>query len=600
MTKGEESSEVQPVQGEESEGNDKGKGRVIKLLPEENEVTYGKIFDRLGLCLHKKLLVLICRQCEMGVGSADALGHATKQHGAAISGEERKVFRAFCAEHKVCQLPEQAPIPQAGGPPVKGIAAPVSGYSCRADPLNCRYSVRDWQTLLKHARLQHGQGLANNTVRAETMVQTIFRGVGRQYFEVDVTATAESDLDMRDYLRLQFLPSVKCSTLLEAGSDRDRPPLLRLTMWDEFEEGIRKDGEQRKAAWGIKQKHAPSELGGILKSLDDVVREHLRQAQKLLHDTPHAFTVAKVLLNGPGFSPDQSKYFRFLSSDNDAYPAFFVQMIRAMVRKEQGHEFKMLFVYTPTQQEKLAALIERLVKDTKEQSQDSKTEAILAYQAFCWSLVHVPEAKRLGAWDNPIRRSIWLMALRNDGSFMDATNLTPLLAKLKYFCRVVTLYEALASQVPQDETEEDAVDRVGRLHGLVLRLGSPTTFNMVWELQQVASALVYSQVQDPNVFVDPDHAWISVGREALHLDRLRSGMARLLQNAKAAFLYLAGQDQWPNMSELHVVDDLGKVDRGYSFLEEAPFSNRRHEKWRLELGRAGNQRVSLSFGQDVG
>ncbi|KAG6370334.1 hypothetical protein JVT61DRAFT_12287 [Boletus reticuloceps] len=128
MTKGEESSEVQPVQGEESEGNDKD-------------------FRSTWLCLHKKLLVLICRQCEMGVGSADALGHATKQHGAAISGEERKVFRAFCAEHKVCQLPEQAPIPQAGGPPVKGIAAPVSGYSCRADPLNCRYSVRDWQTL---------------------------------------------------------------------------------------------------------------------------------------------------------------------------------------------------------------------------------------------------------------------------------------------------------------------------------------------------------------------------------------------------------------------------------------------------------------------
>lgn len=268
-------------------------------------MTYGKILDRLGLCLHKKLSVLICRQCEMGVGSADALGHATKQHGATISGEESKVFRAFCVEHEVCQLPEQAPIPQAGGPPVKGIAAPISGYSCRADPLNCRYSVRDWQTLLKHARLQHGQGLANNTVRAETMVQTIFRGVGRQYFEVDMTATAESDLDMRDYLRLQFLPSVKGSTLLEAGSDRDRPPLLKLTRWDEFEEGIRKDGEQRKAAWGIKQKHAPSELGGILKSLDDVVREHLRQVQKLLQDTPHPFTVAKVLLNGPGFSPEQ-------------------------------------------------------------------------------------------------------------------------------------------------------------------------------------------------------------------------------------------------------------------------------------------------------
>ncbi|KAF8131379.1 hypothetical protein EV363DRAFT_1329892 [Boletus edulis] len=512
----------------------------------------------------------------MGVGSAVALGHAKNQHGVLTSREEKKVFEAFCKDHRVCERPEQAPIPLAGGPPVRGIAAPVPGYSCRADPLNCRYSVRDFQTLLTHARLRHRQGLALNTDRAETMVQTIFQGVGRQYFEVDVTATAESNLDLRDYLRLQFLPSVKGDPILAAGSDRDRPPLLKITMWDEFEEEIRKDGEQRKAAWRIKQKHAPTELGGILKSLDEVVREHHSHVKKLLEETPHAFTVAKVLLNGPGFSPEQSKYFRFLSGDNYSYVAFFVQMIRAMVRKERGHEFKMTFVYTETQREKLAAFIERLVKDATEQSQHSKTEAILAYQMFCWSLVYIPEAKRLGAWDNPIRRCIWLMALRDDGSFMDATNLTPLLAKLKYFCRLVTLYEALGCQEPRDETE-DAVDRVGRLHDLALKLGTPTTFNMVWELQQVASALAYSQVQDPNVFVDPGYTWISIGTETLHLDRLRSGMATLIQEAKAAFLYLARRDEWPNMSELHIVDDLGKTDRGYSFLEEAPFSNRRHE-----------------------
>lgn len=132
-------------------------------------------------------------------------------------------------------------------------------------------------------------------------------------------------------------------------------------------------------------------------------------------------------------------------------------MIRVMVRKEQGHEFKMLFVYTETQREKLHSLIEQLVEDAAEQSQHSKMKAIQAYQTFCWSLVYVPESKRLGAWDNPIRRFIWLMALRDDGSFMDATSLTPLLAKLKYFCRVITLYEALSCEDSRDEME-DAIE----------------------------------------------------------------------------------------------------------------------------------------------
>jgi len=94
------------------------------------------------------------------------------------------------------------------------------------------------------------------------------------------------------------------------------------------------------------------------------------------------------------------------------------------------------------------------MKDALDQSHHSKTKAILVYQMFCWSLVYIHEAKRLGAWDNPIRCCIWLMALHDNGSFMDATNLTPLLAKLKYFCHLVTLYEAFACQEPHNETKD--------------------------------------------------------------------------------------------------------------------------------------------------
>ena len=104
----------------------------------------------------------------------------------------------------------------------------------------------------------------------------------------------------------------------------------------------------------------------------------------------------------------------------------------------------------------------------------------------------------------------------------------------------------------------------------------------------MASTLAYSQVQDPNVFIAPDHAWISIGTETMYLDRLRSGMARLIQDAKAAFLHLSQEDDWPSMSGLHIIDDLGKTDRGYSFLEEAPFGSRKYafflssvQKWKL-------------------
>ncbi|KAG6381446.1 hypothetical protein JVT61DRAFT_11 [Boletus reticuloceps] len=99
--------------------------------------------------------------------------------------------------------------------------------------------------------------------------------------------------------------SVKEDPVCMAGSDRDCPLLLKITLWDEFHEEIRRDGKQRKVAWRIKQKHKLTEHGGILKYLDDVVREHHSHTKLLLQEMPHAFTVAKVLLNGPGFSPEQ-------------------------------------------------------------------------------------------------------------------------------------------------------------------------------------------------------------------------------------------------------------------------------------------------------
>ena len=118
--------------------------------------------------------------------------------------------------------------------------------------------------------------------------------------------------------------------------------------------------------------------------------------------------------------------------------------------------------------------------------------------------------------------------------------------------------------------------RVGRYHNLSLKLGKATAFNMVWELQQFASALAYSQVKDPKVFVDPKYEWISIGTETLRLDNLRGGMKKLIQTIKEQYLLLSGDSVWTAAPEGPVVDDLSNVRRGYSFLDESPFKGRKH------------------------
>ena len=80
---------------------------------------------------------------------------------------------------------------------------------------------------------------------------------------------------------------------------------MKITMWDHFELEIWKDAEQRRATWLLRGKHLEAEHGGIFVSLEKVVKSHHALARGVLVNSSHPFTLAKVLLNGPDFSPEQ-------------------------------------------------------------------------------------------------------------------------------------------------------------------------------------------------------------------------------------------------------------------------------------------------------
>lgn len=232
------------------------------------------------------------------------MGHLKRQHRYVVEKGDRAELEELCKSRGVHTRAQDVPVPRAGGPPVQGIAPPVEGLSCTADPA-CEYSVQDLQTMLRHCRENHGQGLLNNSKFRKSMVQSMFPSVGHVYFEVDPAATLESNLDVRRYLRGTFLPAHASDPVVPQDSDRDRAPLLKITLWDEFERDIRSDADQREAARVIKAKHTAGEHGGIFVSLKKVVKRHHATTRALLNGSSHSFTIAKVLLNGPGLSPEQ-------------------------------------------------------------------------------------------------------------------------------------------------------------------------------------------------------------------------------------------------------------------------------------------------------
>lgn len=274
------------------------------VASQKNDLEGGEVLEKLGLWLHKQLLVLICRTCQVGLTSSMVVGHLKNKHGYSVSQGEKADLRALCVDRGVHESVGEMPIPRACGPPVQGIAPPEAGFSCTADA-SCEYSVRDLQTMLKHCRERHSQGLLANSSFRESTVQVIFQSVGHVYFEVDATLTPTSDLDIRRHLQGTFLPSAVKDPVFVHDSDRDRPPLWKITLWDKFEPEVRSDAGQRKAARLLKAQHTEIEHGGIFVSLEKAVKSHHSSTRELLEGSSHPFTLAKVLLNGPQLSPEQ-------------------------------------------------------------------------------------------------------------------------------------------------------------------------------------------------------------------------------------------------------------------------------------------------------
>lgn len=274
-----------------------------QLVPAKSDLEGGDLLDQLGMWFHRSLRILICRQCRVGLTFGTASGHLKNKHGHKVGKDMETQFQNFCRSRNVLVKPQDFAVPKAGGPPIQGLTPPEAGFSCRAGA--CTYSVKDCQTMLKHSRKKHGGGLAHNSLYQPSLVQCAFQGHGKAYFEVDPTASEESDLDMRNYLRATFLPAQTRDLLVLQDSDRDRSPLLKITMWDKFEVAIQQDAAQVAAAMQIRGQHTEEEHGGVFVSLARTVKLYHETTKRLLESSGHSFLIEKVLLNGPGYTAEQ-------------------------------------------------------------------------------------------------------------------------------------------------------------------------------------------------------------------------------------------------------------------------------------------------------
>lgn len=95
-------------------------------------------------------------------------------------------------------------------------------------------------------------------------------------------------------------------------------------------------------------------------------------------------------------------------------------------------------------------------------------------------------------------------------------------------------------------------------------------------MQQYASSLAFNQTKEPNVYVDPEVASITIGTQTMWMEKLREGVQALLKDFKMRYGDLMNDHVMLTAIPDALKDDHTNSARGYSFLSEEPFYEKRH------------------------
>lgn len=126
---------------------------------------------------------------------------------------------------------------------------------------------------------------------------------------------------------------------------------------------------------------------------------------------------------------------------NISYIHQYTEFLRCIIRQERRHPFPLRFPITPSQRASIHQLV-GLLEDA-----DTPMDILIpAFQNVNWELI---SARSSDAWHNIHQFYFALLALRMDGTYAPAADLTPHLAKLAYYIKYTCMYEALQKHVSE-------------------------------------------------------------------------------------------------------------------------------------------------------
>lgn len=225
----------------------------------------------------------------------------------------------------------------------------------------------------------------------------------------------------------------------------------------------------------------------------------------------------------------------------------------------------------------------------------SREGAIDAFHDFIKPVLYVPATRasmrNFSKWNNLVECLLAISALREDGSFRPAENVTQMFAQLVYHIRGAILYEGCRNvEAFEGNIYESVMLNFCSYHLLIaiwhsavhhealmnLKPGALSPYNTCESYQRVASALALNTDTAPTTKVSRDGMTITYKEHELSITRWRAGLARLSVEIEGLLDELTFGNDYGLSIPNHVPDDWTITTRQYGWTTNGTFlANRR-------------------------
>lgn len=397
------------------------------------------LLNYLGYRFNKAHSVMICVSCGFAVMPGHAIGHVKNKHHIPVTKEQEALWHQTVVEWAVTDSPVPSPLDRR---PVELLNIHRNAYCCNC----CSYASLTIATFSKHWSLEHRE---INMPPAERyhdgFVQTFYSHAPCTYFEIDVPI--HNSTPLFDVYIKKEVPNYEPFDVMIPSAPREIPPLLYCTRWHEHLAEYITDKASRRELYTLAHPKNYTKcplwklVWNYLSAVAEAARNSSIRVRCLLTEYPRWVLVIRVwhcsYRDNLRTEQKAEPWKYHLAEDTQrtyAYPLH--SLVYSVLLSHKGHPSNYKFPLPPDFTQRIVALESCLAGPIT-------ADHLTIFHDFIYPLLSSQSSVlEENKWSMVLECWLALYAMEMEGNFLNASQLTGLLAKMTYHCRAVTFYQS--------------------------------------------------------------------------------------------------------------------------------------------------------------